>query len=186
MRKTQTFHPNKTLLGLILAALAGCQSLPAPEQPAEKPKQTNKVETTPAGVVIHPYDVPEIGRKAIIVPEQKKSVQKLDDGRSLPAFQKLMQQTQAAYASGKLNEAESAATQAQRLAPQSAETYLYLAMIANRKNQPANAEALAKRGVSYAQSSAMKKQLWQTILKAGQQQKKNSTINQALTELKRL
>ena len=59
-------------------------------------------------------------------------------------------------------------------------------MIANRKNQPANAEALAKRGVSYAQSSAMKKQLWQTILKAGQQQKKNSTINQALTELKRL
>jgi len=174
------------MLGLCILALAGCQSLPAPEQPAEKPKPTNKTVTTPDGVVIHPYDVPEIGRKTIVVPEQKPRIQKLDDGRNVPAFQKLMQQTQTAYANGKLNEAESAATQAQRLAPQSAETYLYLAMIANRKNQPVNAESLAKRGLTYAQSTAMKKQLWQTILKAGQKQNKSSLVNQALKELKGL
>lgn len=33
-----------------------------------------------------------------------------------------------------------------------------------------NAEALAQRGLSYAQSNAMKKQLWLVILKAAQQQ----------------
>lgn len=59
-------------------------------------------------------------------------------------------------------------------------------MIANRKNQPANAEALALRGLSYAQSNAMKKQLWNVVLKAGQMQKKTSTISKAQNALKTL
>ena len=97
-----------------------------------------------------------------------------------------MQKTQQAYTQGKWNEAEAAALQAQRLAPQSAETFLYLALVAQKKNKPANAEALAQRGLSYAQSNAMKKQLWLVILKAAQQQKDQKMIQQAQKALKSL
>lgn len=177
------------LIALSLIGLVGCQSLPTPESkqppkpaPAEKPDIK-----TPSGVVITPYEREEIQRKKmqVIVPEQH-SKQQFEDGRQLPAFQKLMQKTQLAYKQGKWNEAEAAALQAQRLAPQSAETFLYLALIANKNNQPANAKALAQRGLSYAQTNAMKKQLWQVILKAAQQQKDQKTIQQAQKALKGL
>lgn len=177
------------LIILSLIALAGCQNLPAPEskQPP-KPAQTEKRDIkTPAGVVITPYEREEIQRKKmqVIVPEQQ-SKQQFDDGRQLPVFQKLMQKTQLAYKQGQWNEAEAAALQVQRLAPQSAETFLYLALIANKKNRPANAQALAQRGLSYAQTNAMKKQLWQVILKAAQQQKDQKTIQQAQKALQGL
>lgn len=177
------------LIALSLIGLVGCQSLPAPEGkqppkpvPAEKPDIK-----TPSGVVITPYEREEIQRKKmqVIIPEQH-SKQQFEDGRQLPAFQKLMQKTQLAYKQGKWNEAEAAALQAQRLAPQSAETFLYLALIAHKNNQPANAKALAQRGLSYAQTKPMKKQLWQVILKAAQQQKDQKTIQQAQKALKTL
>lgn len=179
----------KTFIGAMVLGLAGCQSMQpsepkAPEQKAQQ--QASKEIRDPSGVVIHPYDRPDIERKRIVIPEQQERVQKFDDGRNLPAFKKLMQQTQAAYAKGELNKAEDSAMQAQRLAPQSAETFMYLAMIANRKNQPANAEALAQRGLSYAQSTPMKKQLWKIILQAGQKQQKQHTIQKAQQALKAL
>lgn len=179
---------SKLSLGVCLMALVGCQSVPTPEQKTEVSNKApiNKPIQAPDGVVIHPYDVPEIKRKQIILPEQKAPSQKFDDGRNLPAFQKLMQQTQTAYAKGELNQAESLANQAQRLAPQSAESFLYLALIANRKNQAVNAQALAQRGLSYAQTDAMKKQLWQVILKSGQKQNNTATVNKALHALKGL
>ena len=59
-------------------------------------------------------------------------------------------------------------------------------MIANRKNQPARADAFALRGLSYAQSNAMKKQLWQVRLKAAQQQKNTKAIQNAQQALKGL
>ena len=177
------------LIALSLIGLVGCQSLPAPEskQPP-KPATAEKPDIkTPSGVVITLYEREEIQRKKmqVIVPEQQ-SKQQFEDGRQLPAFQKLMQKTQLAYKQGKWNEAEAAALQAQRLAPQSAETFLYLALIAHKKNQPANAKALAQRGLSYAQTKPMKKQLWQVILKAAQQQKDQKTIQQAQKALKGL
>ena len=176
------------LPSLVLLSLAGCQNIIQTE-PETKPQVQNEKKSdihAPSGVIIHPYDRPEIKRQRIVIPEQKPQIQKFDDGRNLPAFKKLMQTTQTAYANGKWNEAEAAATQAQRLAPQSAETFLYLAMIANRKNQPANAESLALRGLSYAQTKPMKTQLWNVVLKAGQMQKKTSTINKAQQALKSL
>lgn len=179
----------KILISAAVLGIAGCQSLPSISSDAQKqpaPKEQQQPIREPSGVVIHPDDRPEIQRQRIVIPEQQERVQKFEDGRSLPAFKKLMQQTQTAYAKGQLNAAEDAATQAQRLAPQSAETFLYLAMIANRKNQPANAEALAQRGLSYAQSNAMKKQLWNVILKAGQKQNKASSIQKAQQALKEL
>ena len=97
-----------------------------------------------------------------------------------------MQQTQTAYKQGQFNQAETAALQAQRLAPQAAETYLYLALIANQKKQPANAEALARRGFSYAQSVAMLRQLWLVFQKAAQQQNNAKSLAQAQQALKDL
>lgn len=178
-----------TLIASILLILAGCQSLPAPEQNAPEKnaqKENPKVIRDSSGVIIHPYDRPDIERKPVVIPKQPERVQKFDDGRNLPAFKKLIQQTQSFYAKGELNKAEDTAMQAQRLAPQSAETFMYLAMIANRKNQPANAEALAQRGLSYAQSVPMKKQLWNIMLQAGQKQKKTQTIQKAQQALKAL
>lgn len=178
----------KIIPGLLILSLVGCQSFPEPEKPtapakpaAEKPKTQ-----TQDGVVITPYDRPEIKRQKIVIPKQKPKSQKFDDGRNLPAFKRLMQQTQQAYAKQQFSQAEAAAVQAQRLAPQASETYLYLGMIANRKNQPARADAFALRGLSYAQSNAMKKQLWQVRLKAAQQQKDTKAIQNAQQALKKL
>lgn len=178
----------KIIPGLLILSLVGCQTISEPEQPvtksksvAEKPKAQ-----TPDGVVITPYERPEIKRQKIVIPEQKPKVQKFDDGRNLPVFKKLMQQTYQAYSRQKFSQAEAYVLQAQRLAPQAPETYLYLGMIANRKNQPARADALALRGLSYAQSNAMKKQLWQVRLKAAQQQKNSKAIQQARQTLNKL
>lgn len=92
-----------------MLGLAGCQSLPVPEQEAPKqqtPKEVKKDIHTPSGVVIHPYDHPDIQRQRIVIPKQQERVQQFDDGRNLPAFKKLMQQTQNAYAKGQFNQAE--------------------------------------------------------------------------------
>ncbi|MFV5405718.1 tetratricopeptide repeat protein [Acinetobacter sp. 228] len=178
----------KILPGLLILSLVGCQTIVEPEKPASPAKPaTEKPKTpTPDGVVITPYERPEIKRQKIVIPEQKQKSQKFDDGRNLPAFKSLMLQTQQAYSKQQYDQAEASATQAQRLAPQASETYLYLGMIANRKNQPARADAFALRGLSYAQSSAMKKQLWQVRLKSAQQQKNAKSIQQAQQALKKL
>ena len=170
-----------------IVAVAGCQSLPQPAEKKipEKATQSDKEQKTPSGVTIHPYDREEIQRQKIVIPEQK-SKQQFDDGRQLPAFKNLMQKTQTAYRQGQWNQAQGFAMQAQRIAPQSSETFLYLALIATQQKQPANAESLARRGLSYAQSNAMKKQLWSIILKAGQMQKNQKTIQQAQTAIKSL
>lgn len=174
-------------MGLI--GLAGCQSLPTLQQEPEKPapQTAPEAQKTPPGVKITPYEQEEIKRRPVqvVIPKQKVQ-QHFKDGRELPAFKNLMQQTQAAYKKGQWSQAESYALQAQRLAPQSAETFLYLSMVANRQNKAANAEALARRGLSYAQSNAMKKQLWLNILKAAQSQNSSQTIRQAQSALRAL
>ena len=177
------------LFSAAVLALVGCQSLPKPEsaEPAETTEKPKAEPSKSSGVVITPYEQAEIKRQKlqVVVPEQKPQ-QKFEDGRSLPAFKQLMQQTQTAYQQGRWNDAEAAALRAQRIAPQAAETYLFLALVANQKNQPANAEALARRGLSYAQTQAMKKQLWLAIAKAGQKQNNPKTVQQAQQALKSL
>ena len=178
-------------LVLIMAAFVGCSTFPlheeqkkAPQKPAEPAKKT--VET-PDGVKITPYEQEEIKRKPVrvVVPEQKAK-QQFNDGRSLPAFKNLIQQTQMAYRQQKWDDAERFALQAQRLAPQAAETFMYLALVANQKGQYSSAESLARRGLSYAQSAPMKKQLWQAILVAGQKQNHAQTVQQAQQALNSL
>ena len=126
----------QVLTGLGLIALVGCQSLPAPEtkEPA-KPAPSEKRKLKRLLV----WSLPLMNAKKFSVKKcrwlflSKKRTQQFDDGRKLPAFKKLMQQTQLAYKQGQWNQAEAAALQAQRLAPQSAETFLYLALVANKK-----------------------------------------------------
>lgn len=176
-----------SIIGFALIGLVGCQTtFPPSSSTAQKTPETPKKVESSDGIKITPYDRPEIKREKIpvVVQPQKKTQQKFDDGRQLPAFKLLMQQTQTAFKQGKWNEAEQAAMQAQRLAPQSSETFMYLALIANNKNQPKNAESLARRGLSYAQSETMKRQLWQIILKSGQSLNDNKIIQEAQARLK--
>lgn len=175
------------VISLGLMALVGCQSSPTQIKPKPEPKPDGQIAVkTPDGIQITPYEREEIKRESlqVVVPQQKVVKQKFEDGRQLPAFKQLMQQTQTAFQQAKWNEAEQAAMQAQRIAPQSAEPFMYLAMIANHKNQARNAESLARRGLSYAQSDAMKRQLWQIILKSAQMQKNNTTIQEAQAKIK--
>lgn len=159
------------MIGVLL--LAGCTTAPEKStKPTNKIPANNtqkKVTQPSSGVKITPYDQKEIKRQSVpvVVPQQKVQ-QKFNDGSQLPAFKTLMQKTQVAYKQQQLAEAERYALQAQRIAPQATETYLYLAMIADQRKEYANAEALARRGLSYAQSNAMKKQLWLIILKASE------------------
>ncbi|BCX74699.1 MAG: tetratricopeptide repeat protein [Pseudomonadota bacterium] len=182
-----------SLMGIL--ALAGCQTTPQhtkpPTKPVEKPdtsQQKNNVPT-PDGVKITPYERPEIKREkvpTVIVPQQKAQTQKFEDGQSIPAFKQLMQQAQTAYQKQQWDEAERFALNAQRLAPQSAEVFSYLARIAQQKKQYANAESLARRGLSYAQTTAQKKVFWNTILQSAQQLKNQKTVAEASKQLQSL
>lgn len=150
-----------------IVTVAGCQSLPqlAEKKIPEKPTQSDKEQKTPSGVTIHPYDREEIQRQKIVIPEQK-SKQQFDDGRQLPAFKSLMQKTQTAYRQGQWSQAQSYAMQAQRLAPQSSETFLYLALIANQQKQPANAESLARRVLELCPKQCHEKAALERYLKS--------------------
>ena len=177
-------------MGLMaLFVLAGCTSNTPSHQHkkvviklGEPPSssQQKKKTTPPTGVKVTPYEQKEIKKQSVpvVVPEQKPQ-QKFNDGSQLPAFRTLMQKTQTAYKNQQLSEAERYAQQAQRLAPQAAETYFYLGLIADQRKQFANAEALARRGLSYAQSNAMKKQLWMIILRASEARKHTNKAQEA-------
>ena len=180
-----------SLVSLGSVVLVGCQSnlSQEPTQPRNLPKTESVPQVkTPESIKITPYERPEIKREQlqVVIPRKQKTQQNFDDGRQLPAFKQLMQQTQTAFKQSKWNEAEQAAMHAQRLAPQSAETYMYLAMISNHKNQAANAESLARRGLSYAQTNTMKRQLWQIILKSAQTQKNTKTMQEAQARIQTL
>ena len=177
-------------IGLSLA-VSGCQTMNQNQVSTQSKTPTDQKkldpqEKTPDGIKITPYDRPEIKREQlqIVIPNQTPVQPKFEDGRQLPAFKNLMQQTQTAYQKANWDDAEKTALQAQRLAPQASETYMYLAMIANQKNDPKNAESLAKRGLSYAQTNTMKKQLWQVILKSAHLQKNAKLITEAQNQIK--
>lgn len=183
------FKKGLFLLGFV--TLVGCQNTPDQRSPAtSKPIEKNQPNgiPTPDGVKIIPYDRPEIITKpapTIIVPKQEVK-QKFEDGTTLPAYKNIIKQANQALKSGQWDNAEKYALHAQRLAPQASEPFFYLALIANHKNQFQNAESLAKRGLSYAQTKAMKRELWKVILKSAQSQKNNNLINEAQTQLKSL
>lgn len=171
-----------------VCSLVACQNItPKPSTPTQPPLPPVKAQTLPPGIKITPYEPEEIKRQdmQVIVPEQQVK-QHFDDGQNLPAFQQLMRNAQHALEAKNWQQAESYTLQAQRLAPQSPQSFLYLAQISNQQQKFDNATALAQRGLSYAQDTQMKKQLWQVILHAGQQGKNSQRIQQAQQALAHL
>lgn len=182
-------HFKFTLLALCFTfGLAACQSTPTPEKKPSPTVTKNKPQhETPEGIKVTPYERPEIIREKapeISIPQSKAPTQRFDDGQDTPAVKHLVQATKTAFQNGQWAEAEKYALHMQRLAPQSYESYYWLAEIALKQNKATNAESLARRGLSYAQTSQAKKQLWQVLLRSGQTQKKQVLIQEAQTHLK--
>lgn len=107
-------------------------------------------------------------------------------GDNLPAFRSLIQKGIDALKAGKLTEAESSFTRAQRLAPKSSAVYFYLGQVAIKKNQPRKAEAMARRGLVVAQDASRRRALWQLILQSGRMQNNSKVINEASAALRNL
>lgn len=183
-----------TLTLMATAALfSGCQlmtpetatSTPAPSKQQPSTVKNPNAVPTPEGVKITPYDRPEIRRDplAVKVPVQRAQSQPFEDGHQLPAFRNLIQQTRNAAQQKQWPQVERFAMDAQRLAPQAAEPFYYLSLAALSQQRAASAESLARRGLSYAQTDGLKKQLWQIIRTAGQQQGKNNVVQEAQQHL---
>ncbi|MFC6052254.1 hypothetical protein A6M14_01925 [Acinetobacter sp. Ac_877] len=174
----------------VVLGLVGCQNLPSKPEPkkaesASKPQV--KEYRNEHGVVIKTYELDEIKREKLhTAPPSSNNKQKLEDGESLPAYKSLMSQAKTSYNAGQFNKAEGLILQAQRLAPQSADTYLYLSLISLEKNNAKNAESLARRGLSFAQTNTMKRQLWLTIKRAAQKQNNTKAVLEAKNALKSL
>jgi hypothetical protein len=116
----------------------------------------------------------------VILPEQTPTPNRhLKNGHGIAAYEKLMQDYLQSLRKNNLIAAEQQLIQAQRIAPQSADVYRELARLANLKKQAANAEALARKGLTFAQNNVQRKQLWQQILQSAQQQNKAALIQQA-------
>ena len=115
---------------------------------------------------------------------QQRSQQAATNNSDLPAFRNLMQTGIGQLKSGKLTNAESSFTRAQRLAPKSSAVYFYLAQVALKKNQPRKAEAMARRGLSVSQDANRRRALWQMILQSGQAQGNSRVINEAKQALR--
>ena len=115
---------------------------------------------------------------------QQRSQQSTANNSNLPAFRNLMQTGTEQLKSGNINAAESSFTRAQRLVPKSSAVYFYLAQVALKKNQPRKAEAMARRGLTVAQDSTRRRNLWQIILQSGQAQGNARVINEARQALR--
>ena len=115
---------------------------------------------------------------------QQQARHKSSNKSNLPAFRNLMQTGTNQLKAGKLTEAESTFTRAQRLAPRSSAVYFYLSQVALKKNQPRKAEAMARRGLSVSQDSSRRNALWQLILQSGQQQNNPRVIREAQQALR--
>lgn len=173
--------------------IVGCQTTPAPVQSTVKQPQavivtspspeTTKVITTPypdSGIRRESQPLPSTTPPRVILPEQQPTPQRnLKDGRGVAAYEKLMQDYLQSLNKGDLANAESQLLQAQRIAPQSADVYRELARLANLRKQAANAEALARKGLTFAQNNVQRKQLWQQILQAAQLRNNAALIQQA-------
>ncbi|MFT4021464.1 MAG: tetratricopeptide repeat protein, partial [Acinetobacter sp.] len=185
----------KLSLCLVLALImTGCSTLtPAPEESkksVEKPhhKAAPKTEN---GVTITPYDVGEIKREqlpppakhqtqlpTVIVPKNKPSAQPQPQPQ-VPAYRNLIGQAQLALNQRQYARADHLATQAQRISPQHAQSYVILAQSAMQQKQYTKALSLAQRGLSLTSDPNLKKQLWQIRLQVAKAQNSPTAIQQA-------
>ncbi|MEB3754105.1 tetratricopeptide repeat protein [Acinetobacter sp. MD2(2019)] len=157
----------KFILGLsISTVLVGCNSLSTQKVPTPTAKSTTSeaTEKKPVnGVTTTPYNPGEIKRTpvspTVIAPKQVPPKQ--DDGAQLPAYKQIIGKAQTALSQKKYAEAERFATQAQRISPQAAQSYVVLAQSALSQQKYAQAKSLALRGLSLSSDNATQAQLSQ-------------------------
>lgn len=183
--------------------MVGCSQLPKPQTqsvsvPAPTPiPQPIKPEPHPENsVVIHPYPTEEITKEVlppptiqppqattVVIPTRQppKVVAKNStvQNNQPPAAQNLMNQATQAFRQQQFDRAEHLALQAQRIAPQSSDSYAFLAQIALRKNNIPQAQALAQRGAALTSNHETKRQLWTLVLQTAQQQQNVPLMNKA-------
>ena len=164
--------------------LTACQSTPIP--PKVTPVQPPIVKSEPPPrVQVTPYPDSGIERQSQPLPTTPPVIKKpqtviippttvpkvnttLKDGRGIPAYSKLMQDYIQSLKQNNIAEAEKLLLQAQRIAPQSADVYRELARLANLRKQASNAEAFARKGLTFAQNNVQQRQLWEQILQSAQ------------------
>ena len=177
--------------------LVGCQNMPnyswpttqRPKTVINKPKPIVKAVTTP---VIQPtkpvVKEPEVAKETVSAPTESPSIpssplilkpvaapnagKKLADGRDSAAVQGLLASASDSLQQGNLESAAISLERAQRLAPQSATVYLQLAQVRMQQGRAIEAEQLARKGLSYAQSNGLQAALWRLVAEAAEQQGK--------------
>ncbi|WP_230656975.1 tetratricopeptide repeat protein [Psychrobacter sp. I-STPA10] len=142
-------------------------------------------------IIIPPKPDPEETRRILLQRARQNSQANnasstplLNNGDNLPAFRQLMDNGISQLKTNQLSAAENSFTRAQRLAPQSSAVYFYLGQVALKKNQPRKAEAVARRGLTVAQSAQRRQALWQVILLAGQKQNNPNVVQEAQNALR--
>lgn len=181
------------VLVLSSAVLAGCQNMPDYGWPSNQRTQSTIIKpiviraavpvvvepqkkivkaipaTTPQEPVVAPVPL-------IMKPVAAPVVKKLADGRDMPAVQGLLASANGSLQQGDFEAAAVSLERAQRLAPQSATVYLQLAQVRLQQNRAVEAEQLARKGLSYAQSSSQQAALWRLVAQAAEQQGKTETV----------
>lgn len=191
----------KTVNIILLSSLGfvGCQSQIIQPPVSTQPKVTLPEKTEPESkVTVTPYPDSGIKKESQPLPNTPHRIQiptsstvvqpirQLRDGRGVAAYAKAMQDYTTALRQNRLNDAEGLLLQAQRMAPQSADVYRELARLSNLRKQATNAEAFARKGLTFAQTNLQKKQLWQQILQSAELQKSARLMQQAQREISRL
>ena len=171
------------------------QSLP---YPTEQTPIAGSVPNDDVYIIQLPPADPEAKQKALLEQARQNSSRMsgsasttrtptvLQNGDNIPAFRRLMDTGINQLRAGRLSDAETSFTRAQRLAPQSSAVYFYLGQVALKKNQPIKAEAMARRGLTVAQSRSRKVALWQLILRSAQARGHQPTVNEAQRVLRSL
>jgi tetratricopeptide (TPR) repeat protein len=185
------------VLVLSSAVLAGCQNMPdygwpsnqrtqstiikpivmKPAVPVVVEPQKKIVKAIPATTPQEPVVVAPV--PLIMKPVAAPVVKKLADGRDMPAVQGLLASANGSLQQGDFEAAAVSLERAQRLAPQSATVYLQLAQVRLQQNRAVEAEQLARKGLSYAQSSSQQAALWRLVAQAAEQQGKTDTAANA-------
>ncbi len=104
--------------------------------------------------------------------------------QNIPAYRNLMATGIQQLKSGRLANAEASFTHAQRLSPQTAAAYFYLAQVAIKRGDAIKAEAMARRGLTVAKKPEVKQSLWKVILSSAQMRNDIQKIKEAQKALR--
>lgn len=200
--KNDNINMKFAMTTVMAITLVGCgqfatpPTTPTPQRPTIDPKETTQKpqDTSNTGVEINPYNPGEIKKESlpaptspVVVPRpQPKLVTTTSPSQGStqpPAFSRLMSQAEQAIQQQNFDKAQHLASQAQRISPQASESYVILSKVALQKSNLPQAQSLAQRGMSLANDTTTKKQLWNVILQTAQRQNNPSLIEKAQNAL---